>query len=112
MLKLLIVLSPFLTMASKRFCPLNINVCKSICKKFEAEVPRPTLFDMCIIGCEAAVNEGDGELDCKAPCRKTPLPRPTTTNACKSGCTGAISELHYCNMYAAKQAAAASHADL
>ena len=92
-----------LASASFKHCPVSESLCPSLCKSFEKEVPRPTLFDMCQKGCNAAARIG-ADVDCKKSCMHTDLPRPTTGNACKSGCNTALAEINRCDAHAASKA--------
>ena len=64
-------------------CPVNKEHCKNLCKQYKHEVPRPTVFNWCLIGCHAAAK---GQRNCKRQCKYSDLPRPTTTRACEKGC--------------------------
>ena len=95
-----VMLLAVLSVASAyRHCPMDDDsYCPVICKPFKKQVPRPIIYNFCMIGCKAGVATDD--VDCNKSCMHTDLPRPTTADACKSGCNGALSELHACNVLA------------
>ena len=92
----------FLAVTPALACPINEASCKSLCKPFSKEVPRPTIYNWCQIGCRARVNNQKNE----GACRFADLPRPTTTNACNAGWASANHETSHCDeKVAARQAA-------
>jgi hypothetical protein len=103
MFKLVTFLTLFHVATAHKHCPLQKSLCPTLCKHFEKEVPRPTLFNYCIQGCELAQENGSNA-DCNKHCIHTDLPRPTTTDSCKSGCNIALSEINRCNVILANRA--------
>ena len=98
-LKILLLLTVVAVAHAYRHCPMDDDsYCPVICKPFKKQVPRPIIFNFCMIGCKAGV--ATDKVDCDKSCMHTDLPRPTTADACKSGCNGALSELHACNVLA------------
>merc|ERR1712023_458832 len=78
---------------------LEKNDCPTLCKKYKHEVPRPTVYNWCIIGCHAAAH---GQKRCKRQCKYSDLPRPTTTRACEHGCNQYHYEQKVCTPQKAK----------
>merc|ERR1719198_2063818 len=108
MLKTLTVLAIAVSSASanKHKCPMETSHCETQCRKYRMEVPRPTIYNWCQIGCRAVLS---GE-SAKSACRYADLPRPTTTHACEFGHRTATREHAYCKEYAAKTAEAEAKA--
>ena len=88
---LLLAASPALS--AKSHCPLTDVTCPTLCKKYKKEVPRPTVYNWCQIGCRGQISGAGVE----GVCRFADLPRPTTTNACKDGYATAKLESGHCD---------------
>ena len=65
-------------------CPLNKEMCRTMCKSYKLQVPKPSVYNWCIIGCHAAER---GNRHCKRKCRYTDVPTAKTRPACIHGCT-------------------------
>ena len=107
-MRVLLLVSSILSIAhGLKHCPVQEKLCPVLCKQFQKEVPRPTLYDHCLSGCSSAVKSG-ASIDCSAHCNTGDLPKPTTSEVCKTGCKNTVTEIERCDAHAEKKAAAAA----
>ena len=60
---LLLAASPALS--AKSHCPLTDVTCPTLCKKYKKEVPRPTVYNWCQIGCRGQISGAGVEGVCR-----------------------------------------------
>ena len=59
-------------------CPLTKDMCRAMCNSYKLQVPKPTVYNWCIIGCHAA---NRGNRHCKKKCRYADVPTRLTRPA-------------------------------